>query len=289
VDARRLRFDFSHFQPVDKIILDKIEKKANSVIFSDLPVKTEIMKLQQAKEKGAKALFDEKYAEDVRVVSVGDFSSELCGGTHVSNSGQIGIIRIMSETGIAAGVRRIEALTGFNAFDHLTGKERQLEELASIIKSPVEDVKAKLISILDNNRELSKQLDELKQEIAARELGSGDNKPMEINGLNIFSKLFTEMDAKTMRETADMIKESYPDSVILIGSVFQDKVSFIVSCSDKAVSRGLNAGEIIREVAKTAGGGGGGRATLAQAGGKDPLMADAAIKRGLDVIKDILV
>jgi alanyl-tRNA synthetase len=288
VDGARLRFDFSHYEPIDKKDLVKIEEKVNSVILAAVPVTVKVMKLEEARKSGAKALFDEKYADAVRVVSVGGYSKELCGGTHVSNSGQIGPFRIVSEAGIASGIRRIEALTGYNALSYYIKKEELLNELASILKTQPDEIKARMASLAESNKVISKELDDLKYRMTADELGKAVNKPLIVNGTSVFSIMYDNADIKTLRDAADIIRESSENSVAILGAVSDGRVDFLISATEPAIARGINAGNMIREVAKAAGGGGGGKASLAQAGGKYPDKAPEALELGKQLAIGIL-
>ena len=288
VDDNRLRFDFSQYEAIDRKVLEKIENKVNEIVFSTIPVNIEEMTFDEAKCKGAKAFFNEKYSEMVRVVSVGDYSIELCGGTHVSNSGQIGPFKILSESSIASGIRRIEAITGFNVLDYYGSKEKQIDGIARVLKIQKDDIRSKIESLIESNKNLIKELVDIKQKITTAEMTSDSNKPEIVKGIAIFSKLFSDVDVKTLRDTVDTLKDKNPGSVIIMGSVSNNKVNFIVSATDTAVSKGLHAGNIVKEIAATAGGGGGGKATFAQAGGKNPEMAQKALDKGIELVKQVL-
>lgn len=287
VDDIRLRFDFCHFEPIDKKVLEIIEGKINRVILEAVPVTTRIMTPDEAKESGAKALFDEKYQDMVRVVSVGDHSSELCGGTHVSNSGQIGVFHIISENGIASGIRRIEALTGENALDHFKKTGRIIDETGALLKSGPEDLPLRVKSMLDTVKSLTQRIDELQKKIGTAIL-ENDSNTADICGFTVISRIFEKTDIKMLREMIDEQKARHDDLIILFASTDDNKVTFVAGSSDSAIKKGVMADKLIKETAGIAGGGGGGKPSFAQAGGKDPSMTQKALDHGISYIKSIL-
>lgn len=266
----RLRFDFNHFQGVSKEELQRIEVLVNEEILKATPVTTEIMSIAEARKNGAMALFDEKYEDEVRVLSVGDFSKELCGGTHVRNTGEIGLFKITSESGIASGVRRIEALTGMNAYRHQESKEALLAELGEILKTGEKELPARAKSLLQELKALHKEMEEWKKSQSLAGLDALLARKENVQGIALVKGQVEGADPATLRELAEKVLDHLGSGVVVLGARAEDKVSFSVMISKDLVKKGLHAGKIIKEVAKVAGGGGGGRPDMAQAGGKDP-------------------
>ncbi|MCR5293878.1 MAG: alanine--tRNA ligase [Lachnospiraceae bacterium] len=269
VSPSRLRFDFVHFKPMTKEEIARVEDIVNEEIRKGLPVRTDVMSIEEARKTGAMALFDEKYGEKVRVVSMGDFSKELCGGTHVSSTAQIQAFKILGESGVAAGVRRIEALTGNGVFAYYREVEETLNELAGILKSSPKDA-------ADHARKLEAELKSLKSEIesmkskAAREsLGNAAAEAEKVGGVPFIARSMKDVDVNGLRELGDSLKETLEEYVIVLASETAGKVNLLVMASDGAVKKGAHAGNLVREAAKVVGGGGGGRPNMAQAGGRD--------------------
>ncbi|HBH12658.1 MAG: Alanyl-tRNA synthetase [Clostridiales bacterium 38_11] len=287
VENDRLRFDFSHFEGLTREALDKVEYIVNEKIFENLETKTESMTLDEAKDAGVTALFDSKYGETVRVISIDDFSSELCGGTHVSNTAQIGIFKILSETGVASGIRRIEAVTGLLAFNYMKGYEEKTLKLALQLKTNPEGIEARIEQLLKESKEKDKIIQQFKNDAIQSETASLINDFIEINGVKSFILDIGSSDANTIREISDKIRDKHPESVIVIAAENNGKVLLVASVSKSLLTKGLHAGNIIKQTAQIVGGGGGGRPDFAQAGGKNPLMVKKALERAKEIISDM--
>lgn len=285
VDEERLRFDFTHFQGLTEEELDKIENLINAKIMEVYSVDTEVMSIEEAKASGAVALFDDKYKDEVRVVSVGDFSKELCGGTHVKNSGEIGLFRIISESGVAAGIRRIEAVTGFNAISYIESKNRLLKESAALLKCTEKDIVNKIQNNLQDLKDKEKEISELKSKLVQGAEDEIINKAKDIKGIKVIVDLLKDVDGESLRDLADKIRNKVDNSLVVLASTLEDKVQFVAMASKEAVAKGAHCGNIIREVAKVAGGGGGGRPDMAQAGGKIPQKAGEALGKVEEVLE----
>ncbi len=276
VDASRLRFDFSHFEPVSHEQLIEIEKLVNEQVRKNYPVETRIMSLDDARNSGAMALFGEKYDDDVRVLSMGDFSTELCGGTHVNAVGDIGLFKITVETGIASGVRRIEGVTGATAMDWVQSEEQALSRVAQLIKAGRDDVEDKLAQLLEKNRKLEKELDQLKSKLASAAGSDLASSAVEINGTKLLATKLEGADVKALRETMDQLKNKLGSAVIVLAAVDGDKVSLVAGVTKDATGK-VRAGDLVKFVAEQVGGKGGGRPDMAQAGGNDPAALPAAL------------
>jgi alanyl-tRNA synthetase len=275
VEAPRLRFDFAHFEPVTPEQLEEIERIVNNEIRANRMAETAVMPLDKALESGAMALFGEKYDERVRVVRMGDFSTELCGGTHVSRTGDIGCFKIVSETGIAAGVRRIEALTGQGALDYVRQMEARLRRIADKVKGTPGDVEQKVEQLGQRVRTLEKELDQLRQHLATG--GGGlDQQVQEVNGIKVLAARLDGADAKGLRAAVDRFKDKFGSGAVVLGAVQGDRVLLVAGVTKDLTGR-LHAGKLVNEVAGQVGGKGGGRADMAQAGGTDPAKLDAAL------------
>ena len=284
----RLRFDFTHFSPVSKEEILKIEKIVNDEIMMAHEISTKEMTLEEAKESGAMALFNEKYSQKVRVVSAGDFSSELCGGTHVRNSGEIGLLKIISESGVAAGVRRIEALTGSNAINYIEEKQNILNQAADIVKSSEKDILTRLHSLMSELKEKDKEINELKLKMVSNMEEDILNSAKEINGIKLITSKLEGIDANSLRELAEKLRSKSGVALVLLAGISEGKVNFVAMASKEAVAKGIHCGKIIKEVAQVAGGGGGGRPDMAQAGGKLPEKAEEALNKAETIIKSII-
>ena len=274
VEGRRLRFDFSHYMPMTPAEIREVEEVVNEKIREDTQLKTAEMELEKALDGGATALFGEKYTATVRVVEVGDFSRELCGGTHVSRTGEIGLFKITQETGVAAGIRRIEAVTGESAMGYLYGLEEKLGEVAGSVKSSPEDSPARVQKLVEKNKELEKEIKKLK---SAKARGGGETVSDErvIKGVKVVTAQFADLDTDSLRNYVDEQKQKIKSGVILAGAVQDGKVALIAGVT-KDLTKKLKAGAIVKEAASRVGGGGGGRPDMAQAGGPNvDGMADA--------------
>ncbi|MET0065044.1 MAG: alanine--tRNA ligase [Candidatus Thiodiazotropha sp.] len=269
VDAERLRFDFSHFEPITREQLQTIEQMVNEQIRHNHDVQTRIMSLEQAKQSGAMALFGEKYADEVRVLSMGDFSTELCGGTHVSAVGDIGLFKITGETGIAAGVRRVEAVTGQRAIEWIEADEERLQRVAELIKTGRDEVESKLEQLLDRNRRLEKELDQLKSKLASAAGSDLASQAVSLGAVKVLAANLDGADPKSLRDTLDQLKNKLGSAVLLLTTVKDGKVSLVAGVT-KDLTGQVKAGDLVKMAAEKVGGKGGGRPDMAQAGGSDP-------------------
>ncbi len=281
----RLRFDFAHFQAMTQEELAAVEALVNHEIRAALPVVTEIMDLEAAKQTGAMALFDEKYDEKVRVVSMGDFSKELCGGTHVHNTAEIVYFKILSESGISAGVRRIEALTCDHVIAYYQEEEARLHNAARLLKTSSTDLQEKVQHLLAENKALQSENESLKSQLAHHSLGDIMSHVQEVCGVKLLAAKVDNMDKNRLRELGDQLIEQMGEGVIVLTSVHEGKVNLLARASQSAVEAGVHAGELVKSLAKEVGGGGGGHPHMAQAGGKDPSRVDAAIEKAKDVLE----
>jgi alanyl-tRNA synthetase len=287
VSDERFRFDFSHFEAVTNTQLQSVEKLVNQQIRANLVLDTKLMNLDEAKAAGAMALFGEKYAEDVRVVSMGEFSMELCGGTHVNRTGDIGFFRIISEGGIAAGVRRIEAVTGEQALDTVQNQAQQMSQIAGLLKTDPQSLTARIQSMLDVNKAVEKELQKLKQQIASNATTDVLSEVYEIKGIKVLSKVLEGVEAKVLRSMVDDFKNQLGSAVIVLGIAEENKVSLIVGVTKDLVSK-VRAGELVNFVAQQVGGKGGGRPDMALAGGTQPQNLESAIVSVQDWLQEKL-
>ena len=285
VTPDRLRFDFAHFQPMTAEEIAEVETLVNKEIRAALPVTTDVMNIEEAKKSGAMALFDEKYSENVRVVSMGDFSKELCGGTHVANTSEILAFKILSESGIAAGVRRIEALTGDAVFAYYKEQEAQLANAAKLLKTKPEAVGEKIEHLYAEIKALQSENEALKSKAAKDALGDVMNQVQEIKGVKLLAARVDDVDMNGLRDLGDQLKEKLGDGVVVLASVKDGKVSLMATVTDEAQKKGAHAGNLIKAIAAIVGGGGGGRPGMAQAGGKNPAAVDDAIKEAAKVVE----
>ena len=288
VDADRLRFDFTHFQAMTKEEIEKVENLVNEQIATGLDVITKEMSLDEAKETGAMALFGEKYGEKVRVVSMGDYSIELCGGTHVSNTNAISSFKIISESGVAAGVRRIEALTGDGVMKYYLDEEKTLHEAAKAAKAEPHKLAEKIQSMLDEIKALTAENEKLKDQIAKSEVADVMDQVVEAGDYKVLPVSVKDVDMNALRTLGDDLKDKIGSGVIILASDMGGKVNLIVTATDDAVKAGAHAGKIIKEAAALVGGGGGGRPNMAQAGGKNPAGIKAALEKAVEIAKEQL-
>ncbi len=284
VTPERLRFDFSSFTPLTAQQLSEAERLVNEQIMRALPLQIEHMKQDEAKQKGAMALFSEKYGDIVRVVTVPDFSMELCGGNHVKNTGEIGLFKIISESSVASGVRRIEAITGDVAYNFVNGRIELLEAAAQLVKSDAADLSSKITALLSENAKLSAQLEEIKKQQAQADSQNLLVAAKDYNGIKVVTGKIAEDNIKELRATADMTCDRLDCGVAVLAAVTKEKVSLIVKATDSAVKKGIHAGKIIKEAAAVIGGSGGGRPNMAQAGGKDATKLTDAFQKAIDII-----
>ncbi len=285
VTPERLRFDVTHFEAISKDELKLIEEKVNDIIFEALDINCENMSMTDASKKGATALFGEKYGDEVRVVSMGDYSIELCGGTHLTNTSQIGMFKILSEGGVAAGVRRIEAITGKEVYNFLNNKQHLINEVCATIKAKEDNLIAKVAHLLDETKSLTKELNEVKAKMSLQSADSILDSKVDINGVNIVTAKFEDMDMDTLRNTADTLRDKLASGVVVLANVAGGKINFVATATKDVIEKGVHAGNIVREVAQTAGGKGGGRPNMAQAGAPDVTKVDDALNHAKDVLK----
>lgn len=271
-----LRFDFTHFEPISKDDLQKVEEIVNLQILSFLPVSTNEMPIEEAMKTGATALFGEKYGAKVRVVSVGDYSTELCGGTHIANAGQIGALKILSESGVAAGVRRIEAVTGLGLYQRSKEEEQLIHKASDALKTNPASLLQRIASLTDEIKSTKKELDEFKKKAMGSELDDLLGESTVINQVRLIRKKFEDYDINDLRKLSDEIKSRLKGTILVFATVNDGKVTFMVSVSDDLLEKGYHAGNLIKQIAAAAGGGGGGKADMAQAGAKDPSKIDNA-------------
>ncbi len=276
VAADRLRFDFSHTQAVSPDELRQVEDLVNSEIRENAPAQTRVMALDQAKAAGAMSLFGEKYDSDVRVLSIGDFSMELCGGTHVERAGDIGLFKITGESGVAAGIRRVEALTGRGAYDWVVHTDQVLRDIAAMLRGSREDVDEKVRELVERSRRLEKEVQQLKSKLASGHGGDLSAGAKDIGGIKVLAAQIDGADVRSLRDALDRLKSKLGSSVVVLASVQDGKVLLVAGVSDDLVAR-MKAGEIVGLVAAKVGGRGGGRADFAQAGGTQPENLGAAL------------
>ena len=285
VDAERLRFDFTHFQAMTPEEIEKVEALVNEQIENGLDVVTEEMSLEDAKKTGAMALFGEKYGDKVRVVSMGDYSIELCGGTHVSNTSTISYFKIISESGISAGVRRIEALTGTGLMNHYADVEKKLHEAAKVAKTEPNNLVKRIETLNEEIKALSSENEKLKAKMANASVGDVMSQVVEVKGVKLLATKVADVDMNGLRNLGDQLKDKMGGGVVVLVSTTGDKANVIVMADDDAISKGAHAGNMIKEIAKLVGGGGGGRPNMAQAGGKNPAGADEAVAKAKEILE----
>ncbi|WP_461810181.1 alanine--tRNA ligase [Faecalimonas sp.] len=285
VTSDRLRFDFVHFSAMTPEEILKTEELVNAEIAKNNAVITEVMNIEQAKATGAMALFGEKYEEDVRVVSMGDFSKELCGGTHVANTGMITTFKILSESGVASGVRRIEALTGDGVFSYYREMEKELNEVAKVAKATPAQLKDKVEHMLSEIKSLQSEVDALKSKLAKDALGDVMNQIVEVKGVKLLATAVEDVDMNGLRDLGDQLKEKLGEGVVVIASSVNGKVNLIAMATEEAMKKGAHAGNLIKGIAALVGGGGGGRPNMAQAGGKNPMGIPEAIAKVQEVLE----
>lgn len=281
----RLRFDFTHFSAMTKEEIEKVEAIVNSEILKGITVDTKEMSIEDAKKTGAKALFGEKYSDSVRVVSMGEFSKELCGGTHVANTSTITVFKILSESGIAAGVRRIEAITSELVFDYYKNIENELQNAAKAAKTEPVLLNKRIESMLEEIKALHSENEKLKAKLANNSLGDVINQTFEVNGVKILSAKVPEVDMNELRNLSDQLKEKLGEGVVFLASAKDGKVNLVAMATEEAIKKGAHAGNLIKEAAVCVGGGGGGRPNMAQAGGKNPEGIDMAVAKAVEAVK----
>ncbi|NLK21456.1 MAG: alanine--tRNA ligase [Epulopiscium sp.] len=285
VSTERLRFDFVHFASLSPEEIQRVEEKVNKKIFDNIPITIHETDINEARKMGAMALFGEKYQEKVRVVNMGDYSIELCGGTHLDNTAQIGTFKIISESGIAAGVRRIEALTGSAALEHYKQQEEYIKELSSMLKTTPDQITKKIEALILETKENQKEIEKLTSKMSIETVQNMLENKKDIDGVTLITARFDELDMNGLRNMGDSIKNKIVSGVIALATGKDGKVSFVVMATDDVVKKGAHAGNIIKEIAKIAGGNGGGRPNMAQAGGKDLSKIDKALSKAEEVLK----
>ena len=285
VEPDRFRFDFSHFSAIAPEDLKRIEKEVNAKILENLTVNTVEASIDEARKMGATALFGEKYGNVVRVIKVGDYSMELCGGTHLTSTSQAGLIKILGESGVAAGVRRIEALTGEAAMEYFAEKEKLLNEVSSALKASPQDSLKKVESLTAELKNAEKEIEQLRSKLVSGALEEVLERAAEIKGVKVVTARFDQLDMEGLRNAGDTLKNKLGSGVVVLGTGYGGKVNFVVTATGDAVAKGIHSGNIIREVAKIAGGGGGGRPDMAQAGGKDLSKLNEALESAKRVIE----
>ncbi|GIP50448.1 alanine--tRNA ligase [Paenibacillus sp. J53TS2] len=284
VEPQRLRFDFSHLGSISPEELVEIERRVNEQIWNALPVTTSLKAIDEAKAMGAMALFGEKYGDIVRVVQVGEYSLELCGGCHVNNSAEIGLFKIVSESGIGSGVRRIEAVTGRGAYQFMDGQLDLLKQAAGLLKSNVNDVPKRVEGLFQQLKELGRENESLQSKLSVIEAGELTSQVVNVGQTQLLAAHVQAGSMDALRTLADELKAKLPDAVLVLGAPSEDKVNFVVVVPKEEVARGLHAGKLVKEVAAVCGGGGGGRPDMAQAGGKDASKLDEALKKAAEWI-----
>jgi alanyl-tRNA synthetase len=268
VAPERLRFDFTHPKPITKEQLRRIERLVNREIIANYLVETRIMSLEDAKDMGALALFGEKYANQVRVLCMGDFSTELCGGTHVNAMGDIGLFKIVYETGVAAGVRRIEAVTGDKAIEVMELESEKLQRIAELVRGNRDDVEQKILQLLEQARELERELEQIKMKLANSAGVDLAAQAQLVSGIRVLAAQLDGVDVKTLRETLDNLKDKLAPAVIVLATIVNEKINLVVGVTKDIINR-ISAVELIHNLAERIGGKGGGRADMAQAGGSN--------------------
>jgi alanyl-tRNA synthetase len=287
-DSERTRFDFTHFAAMTPDELLQVENLVNEQINAALPVRTDIMALEDAKKTGAAALFGEKYGETVRVVSMGDFSKELCGGTHVKNTSDIKAFKLLSEGGVAAGVRRIEALTGDNVLSYYRNLEAEFNAAAKVVKSTPANLTERLEHLTAELKALQSENESLKSKAAKDALGDVMQQVQEIKGVKLLATSISGVDMNGLRDLGDQLRDKLGEGVVVLASESNGKVNLVVMATDEAMKQGAHAGNLIKAIAGKVGGGGGGRPNMAQAGGKNPAGIPDAIAEAAHALENMI-
>jgi len=283
----RLRFDYAHFAPLTDREIEEIEQKINQVVFKNLPVQTQVMEIAQAVAAGALAFFGEKYQQQVRVVSIPEISKELCGGTHTKMTGDIGLFKIVAESSIASGIRRIEALTGFGTYFRLEEDESLLEEIAHTLRAPRAELTQAITRLMDEQRQLESELEAIKRKSAYSQVGNLIEAPKDVQGVRVVSRKVEGIDPSILRELAENAASKMGSGVVVLGLASNGKASLVAVVSQDLQKR-LHAGKIIKKVAEMVGGSGGGRPDFAQAGGKDTEKLEEALQSVYNTVAEIL-
>ncbi|UEL46934.1 alanine--tRNA ligase [Terrisporobacter hibernicus] len=285
VTPERLRFDVTHFEPISKEELKLVEEKVNIAILDALDINCEIMNIKDAKEKGAMALFGEKYGNEVRVVSMGNYSVELCGGTHLNNTSQVGLFKILSEGGVAAGVRRIEAITGKAVYKYLTNRDTVINDICIALKTKEDNLVQRAHTLVEENKSLTKELQDAKTKLNLQSVDALLDSKVDVSGVSLLCAKFEGIDMNSLKETADSLRDKVGSGVVVLSNVVDNKVNFVVTATNDVIEKGIHSGNIVREVAKIANGKGGGRPNMAQAGATDISKVDEALSYASEVIK----
>lgn len=285
VEPERLRFDITHFEPMTKEEIAKVERIVNEFILDASPITAKVMNINDAKKMGAMALFGEKYGDEVRVVKMGDCSIELCGGTHLKNTSEVGMFKILSESGVAAGVRRIEAITGRSVYEYILNKDSMISEVAKLLKAREDNILNKVQNIVEETKSLEKELHDIKSKLSMQNADSVLDSKIEINGVNLVTNKYEGMNMDTLREVADTLRDKLDSGVLVIANVCDGKINFVATASKEAINKGVHAGNLVREVAKVAGGKGGGRPNMAQAGANDESKVEEALEYAKQIVK----
>lgn len=285
VNEDRLRFDFSHFSAMTAEELQKVEEIVNEQIVAGLPVKVENMPIEEARKTGAQALFGEKYGDVVRVVNMGDYSIEFCGGTHVKNTNEIMAFKILSESGVAAGVRRIEALTSKGLIRYYDNLEKKLNEAAKVLKATPDNLAEKIAHLTAENKALHSEVESLKSKLAQDAMGDVMDQVQEIKGVKLLAAEVDGVDMNGLRDLGDQLKEKLGEGVVVLASGNDGKVSLMVTATDAAMKQGAHAANLVKAIAGLVGGGGGGRPNMAQAGGKNPAGIQEALKKAAEALE----
>lgn len=288
VEPGRLRFDFSHYAAVTAEELNQIETLVNDMILNNLSVESIETSLSQAKSMGAEALFGEKYSQQVRVIKMGNFSLELCGGTHVNSTAEIGLFKITSESSVGAGLRRIEAVSGRGLLNHLNTREEQLAQIADLLKTTPNETAGKIEGLQGQVKDLENELNVIKSKLSAQQAGDITSQVQVINDTKVLTAVVSADDMDALREMADMLRDRLQSGVIVLGADTGGKASLVTTVTKDLLASGLHAGKIIKQVAAVVGGGGGGRPDMAQAGGKNPDKLNEAITEAQQVITSLL-
>lgn len=288
VEEARLRFDFTHFAALTAEELQKIEDIVNEKIVESLNVEAKEMTLDEAKKTGAMALFGEKYGEIVRVIQIEDFSKELCGGTHVRNTSQLGLFKIVSESAVGSGLRRIEAVTGSGVRQFLAEKETSLEELSGMLKTPVQEIPQRIRGLMEELKQKEKALEQLEHKFAQLQVKETLEQVKKVQDISLLVSRVEARDMETLRNMADMFRDKLGSGVIVLGAVMGEKVNFVVTATKDITAKGVHAGKLIKEIAALTGGGGGGRPEMAQAGGKDVTKLDEALSAVAKLVENQL-
>lgn len=284
VSDQRFRFDFSHYEAISQEDLETIERMVNELIDENLDVHKENMKLQEATEIGAIGLFEDKYKDVVRVVRMGDYSMELCGGTHINKTSEIQMFKILSETGVSAGVRRIEAITGLAVYEYILGLNEERSQVAKNLNSPLNNLVARSEALVRELKDKDREIGDLKKNIRQAQAGETLGEAKKIGNINYLTHKYDNMDMDSIRKLADQFRDSLGSAVIVLANISQDKLTFVAAVSKDLIEQGLNAGQIVRETAKITGGNGGGRPDFATAGGKDLNKVDEALENVKNLI-----